>query len=172
MKLQSFFVAFSLAGLAATQQVPTTQAQTTRSINKTEILTAHNNYRSQVGVPPLQWSDTLASSAQKWANQLAATRTFRHSKTQGVGENLWSGTAGAFTFVQMVNSWGSEKKYFKYGVFPDVSTTGNWVNVGHYTQMVWRNTKLVGCGIATGKGNDYLVCHYSPQGNYIKQKVY
>ena len=133
------------------------------------ILSAHNSYRAQVGVPPLQWSDSLAASAQVWANHLAATGTFEHS---GAGENLAEGTAGAFSLTQLVDMWGNEEQNFKEGTFPDVSTTGNWEDVGHYTQVVWRNTTEVGGGMASGQGNDVLVCHYNPPGNVVGQTVF
>jgi hypothetical protein len=135
-----------------------------------EILAAHNKYRSEVGIPSLRWSNNLASSAQQWANQLAATGRFEHSRS---GENLWKGTAGRFSFTQMVDSWGNEKRFFLPNRnFPDVSSTGNWQDVGHYTQIVWRNTTEVGGGIATGGGSDILVCHYNPVGNVIGQRVF
>ncbi|MDX2215638.1 MAG: CAP domain-containing protein [Oculatellaceae cyanobacterium bins.114] len=134
-----------------------------------EILNAHNAYRSQVGVPPLQWSDSLAASAQQWANQLAATGTFEHS---GAGENLAQGSAGGFSVTQLVDMWGSEKQYFVYGTFPNISSSGNWSDVGHYTQLIWRNTTEVGCGLASGNGNDVLVCHYNPAGNVEGQAVF
>ncbi len=129
-----------------------------------EILAAHNGYRAQAGVSPLQWSASLAASAQAWATHLAATGPLVHS---GAGENLADGTAGAFSLTQMVGFWGNEEKFFTNGVFPAVSTTGNWEDVGHYTQLIWRNTTEVGGGLATGQGNDYLVCHYSPAGNVV-----
>jgi Cysteine-rich secretory protein family/LysM domain len=136
-----------------------------------EILAAHNSYRSQVGVPNLQWSNSLASSAQQWANQLAATHTFKHSGRGG--ENIWMGTAGHYSRTQMVGSWGDEKRYFvPNGTFPNVSSTGNWADVGHYTQVVWRNTTEVGCAIASDGNNEYLVCQYNPAGNFMGQKVY
>jgi len=51
-------------------------------------------------------------------------------------------------------------------------STGNWADVGHYTQMIWKNTTAVGCAVATGGGMDPLVCRYSPSGNFIGQPVY
>lgn len=133
-----------------------------------EILAAHNRYRSEVGVGPLVWSDTLATSAQDWANHLATTDTFAHSASNDYGENLWKGTAGAFSATQMVDTWGSEQQYFiDDAPFPDVSTTGNWSDVGHYTQLVWEETTEVGCALATGNGWDVLVCQYDPPGNFI-----
>jgi hypothetical protein len=134
-----------------------------------EILAAHNGYRAQVGVPPLQWSDSLAASAQNWANHLAATGTLVHS---GSGENLADGTAGDFSVTQLIDMWGGEQQYFKDGVFPAVSSTGNWEDVGHYSQIVWRNTTEVGGGLATGQGLDFLVCHYNPAGNVNGETVY
>jgi uncharacterized protein YkwD len=145
----------------------------TSSMAKT-ILDRHNFYRSQVGVPPLQWSDKLAGNAQGWANQLASMggRTLQHSQGTGEGENLWMGTSGYYSHQVMVDGWGGEKKYYKAGIFPNVSTTGNWADVGHYTQIVWRNTTEVGCAIATAGGNDILVCRYSKPGNYMGQKAF
>ena len=47
---------------------------------KQEILTAHNNYRSQVGISPLRWSNELEADAKRWAAQLTKARKFEHSK--------------------------------------------------------------------------------------------
>ena len=140
-----------------------------------EALAAHNHYRSEVGVPDLQWSNALMEGAQQWAKHLADTNSFCHSGRGGCkyGECLWMGTTGAFTYTQMVDAWGREKQYFKNGNFPDVSTTGNWRDVGHYTQVVWRNTREIGCGIADGTdGHSRFVCWYNPAGNVRGQPVY
>ena len=49
-----------------------------------EILAAHSNYRAEANTPPLQWSDTLAQSAQQWANHLASIQQMVHSGQDGV----------------------------------------------------------------------------------------
>jgi uncharacterized protein YkwD len=138
------------------------------------VLSVHNQYRSEVNVPDLTWSEALAQDAQQWADELAERGgDLQHSDDRnGQGENLWAGTAGAYSYEEMVEGWGSEKEYFVYGTFPEVSTTGNWSDVGHYTQMIWGNTTEVGCAIASGGGNDVLVCRYNPAGNYLRQSVY
>ena len=142
-----------------------------------EIVNAHNRYRTELNIPGLEWSDELAAHAKKWSDRLAARggRTIEHapaSERGNEGENIWWGTSGYYSLTQMVDGWGSEKKYFRYGTFPDVSTSGNWADVGHYTQVIWRDTTKVGCGKSTAGGADILVCRYSPPGNYMGRKPY
>ncbi len=134
-----------------------------------QALATHNRYRDEVGVSELQWSSDLANSAQQWANELAATNTFKHSDVSGVGENIWAGSSGGYSVTEMVDNWGSEKKFFTPGVYPDVTTGGE---VGHYTQIVWKNSTEVGCAVASSNGSDYFVCQYKPPGNVLGQPVY
>jgi Cysteine-rich secretory protein family len=154
-------------------QVPTPPASASFS---EAILNAHNKYRIEVGIPPLVWSNELAGSAQAWANALSSNLSFAHdpgARSANQGENLWMGTTGAFSLAQMVDSWGQERRNFQDGTFPDVSTTGNWFDVGHYSQMVWRNTTSVGCAGAAGSDGNYrLVCRYSPPGNVVGEEVF
>ncbi len=38
---------------------------------------------------------------------------------------------------------------------------------GHFTQVVWKDTTDVGCGISiSSSGRIYGVCNYTPQGNF------
>jgi hypothetical protein len=139
------------------------------------ILALHNAERTALGLPPLAWSDTMAAQAAVWANRLAELGVFGHSPQEirpGQGENLWMGTAGAFTLEEMVGGWSSEKRLYHYGRFPDVGGSGEWHVVGHYTQMIWRDTSEVGCALVRGNGADYLVCRYSPPGNVYGEWPY
>lgn len=132
------------------------------------IVAAHNIERAQTGAAPLIWDPLLAQGALVYAGQMAATGSFNHSDRRGrpgIGENLWMGTRGAYRPEAMVGLWAAEKRYFVPGMFPANSRTGNWMDVGHYTQMIWPTTLRVGCGLATARGTDYLVCRYSPKGN-------
>jgi Cysteine-rich secretory protein family len=135
------------------------------------LLTAHNEARHSVGSPMLAWSDYLTREAQFWADHLARTETFEHAPERPTqepqGENLWAGTRGAFTPEAMVGAWVTERKNFRPGRFPDVSTTGDWSDVGHYTQLIWAKTTHVGCAVARNAKSDILVCRYSPAGNII-----
>lgn len=81
------------------------------------------------------------------------------------------GTRGAYSLEDMIGGWSGERRYFRSGFFPDVSTSGNWSDVAHYTQMIWRSTTNVGCALHQGRSDDYLVCRYSPPGNVTGQPV-
>jgi len=132
------------------------------------IVAAHNSERAAAGMPPIVWDPQLASAAGVYAQQMAVTGVFAHSdrsKRRGTGENLWMGSRGAFSYEAMVGGWGAEKRYFVPGVFPNVRRSGNWADVGHYTQMIWPTTQRVGCAIASNASVDYLVCRYATAGN-------
>lgn len=135
------------------------------------MLGAHNRARAAYRAAPLQWNDTLAASALAYARILARENRFGHDPQRGAkvrqGENLWMGTRDAFDYAVMAASWIDERKNYKSGRFPDVSRTGNWGVVGHYTQIVWPGTTSVGCALASNDSDDYLVCRYLPAGNVM-----
>ncbi|MDE1884150.1 MAG: hypothetical protein KGL20_03185 [Rhodospirillales bacterium] len=134
-----------------------------------ELLAAHNQYRTALGLAPLHWSTALAAKAQPWAEHLAAIGQLVHN---GYGQNLAMAAAGTHSLTQLVQLWGNEQANFTDGAFPDISTTGNWMDTGHYSQMIWRSTREVGCGFAEDNGNDVLVCDYSPPGNVMGERPY
>ena len=131
-------------------------------------LAAHNTERAEFGVAPLRWNEQLAREAEDWAQNLASHGRLQHSAREdrnGTGENLWMGTRGRFSPAAMIDAFAREKQHFRAGEFPRVSTTGNTSDVGHYTQIVWADTREVGCAKATGARYDVLVCRYWPAGN-------
>ena len=136
------------------------------------LLAAHNAERERWGKEPLVWNESLAQQAQAWAHALAANGMFTHARERyGAGENLWRGNSDRLTAEQMVGAFIAEKRYFRPGYFPDVSTTGDWMDVGHFTQLIWPATRQVGCAMATGQGYDVLVCRYYPAGNVFGELV-
>ncbi|MEO6012484.1 MAG: CAP family protein [Devosia sp.] len=118
-----------------------------------EVLSAHNALRAKHGVPPLSWSGKLAATAQEWANACV----FEHRTGSGLGENLAQGDG--FPMSQFVNDW-----YNEIGQY-DFNNPGFSDGTGHFTQVVWKSTKHVGCGVAQCSGGALLVCNYSPAGN-------
>lgn len=135
------------------------------------MMAAHNRARRQYGASPLAWDDALARDAAVYAGQLARSGRFEHDPQRGrrvrQGENLWMGTRSAYTYAEMINLLIAERRDYRPGRFPNVSRTGRWSDVGHYTQIVWPTTLRVGCATASNRSSDYLVCRYSPAGNVV-----
>jgi Cysteine-rich secretory protein family len=146
---------------------PTVKSNPTLAVEEQIWLDTHNMARARYGRTPLIWDEGLERDARVWARQLARTGQFEHATVKGQGENLWMGTRAAFPSHSMVQSWIDEEAFLKSGTFPDVSTSGNWADVGHMTQLLWPTTTHVGCAKASNAADDYLVCRYSPPGNWM-----
>jgi pathogenesis-related protein 1 len=144
-------------------------------VDPVAMVAAHNRWRGEVGVPGLKWSDELAAKAQAWAKHLAASNcTTEHS---GPGENIYKAapmvwTDGrrevwSVTAPQVVDFWGNESNQWD-------NATGRCSGVcGHYTQVVWKGSTEVGCGMAVcGNKGQIWVCNYDPAGNVVGQKPY
>ncbi len=132
------------------------------------ILAMHNRERAAVGSPPLAWDPALAASAARYAPTLASLGRLAHSPRDtrpGQRENLAMGSASHYGADHLVAFWIDEKRHFRPGTFPNVSRTGYWKDVAHYTQMIWKGTTNVGCAMHAAGGRNYLICRYSPPGN-------
>jgi uncharacterized protein YkwD len=141
------------------------------------LLAAQNRERSDLGLAPLAWDPALAQDAARWAAALAKAGAIEHEEEVGdadtaEGENLWQGTRGAYSAEAMVGLWLAEKKDFRQGPIPAVSRTGRFEDVGHYTQIVWRDTDRVGCALAQGSRDEMLVCRYRTAGNVEGERAF
>jgi pathogenesis-related protein 1 len=152
------------------------------------MLSAHNTWRSEVGSPALKWSADLQAKAQTWADQLKGKGCgMKHS---GPGENLywasaqksasgkdadgnwiWKNSLQAVSDKKVVDSWGSEKQWYDYASNSCNAPAGK--ACGHYTQVVWKETTEVGCANAVCDDfSQVWVCNYAPAGNMQGQKPY
>jgi hypothetical protein len=141
------------------------------------VLAAHNRERSAAGIGALEWDDDLAADAAEWGAHLRRLGYLEHypddpEDEDPQGENLWAGTSGYYSPEAMVGLWIDEKKSFRPGVFPANSRTGNLEDVGHYTQLMWRSTRRVGCAKTSNGRDDFLVCRYSEGGNVIGERPF
>jgi pathogenesis-related protein 1 len=150
-----------------------------------EFLSAHNRYRTEVTQPSsytgswtpiaaLSWSSALEASAQSWAEHLRDTascapdydKTLVASTEQG--ENIYRSFGAGFSATSVVDVFGSERSQYVYS-----SSYTYDKSTAHYTQIVWRNTKELGCAIAECPGLVVVwVCRYSPAGNVIGEQPY
>jgi hypothetical protein len=176
---RAWFIVALLAAVTGCAPTPGGVAPSAQRVDTSNfeprLLAAHNSERASVGVPPLAWSPKLSQDAKTWAERIASEGELRHAPPEVAGdqgENLWRGSRGAFTLETMIGAFTDEKRFYRHGTFPDVSTTGKWQDVGHYTQVVWRGTQQVGCALAEGRTMDFLICRYWPAGNWRGQQAY
>ena len=135
-----------------------------------QFLSPHNDARAQVGVEALVWDDTVAAYAQNYANQRVGDCAMQHSGGQ-YGENLFEEMGEADPVGGAVTAWVNEKQYYDYSSNSCSAPSGK--TCGHYTQVVWRNSKRFGCAQATcNNGWSFVICNYDPPGNYVGQKPY
>lgn len=149
---------------------PTPSASATSSPSGSfakQSLDSHNKYRAMHGVPGMKWADDLAREAQAWAEKLARARTLQHSsksERKNAGENL-------AMFTGKFDSAGEEATTMWYDEYKDYDfRRGGWQGgTGHFTQVVWKDSKELGMGRAkTGDGRlTFVVGRYRPAGNVI-----
>ena len=146
-----------------------------------DLLQAHNRWRIEVGVPPLAWADDLARLADDWAQTLRDSRGCRmeHSGRLQLGENLYWASPEEhsdgrrqlqqFSAARPADRWASEKADFDAAA----NTCRPGRVCGHYTQLVWRSTRAVGCARAVCADlSQVWVCNYWPAGNLVGQRPY
>lgn len=142
---------------------------------RNSALSEHNIYRNFHRSPAMTQSSSANKTAQDYAETILSTGVFIHGSYEqrnGAGENLY------YTFSQFpldpedlaaraVGAWYEEVEDYDY------NNPGFSVDTGHFTQVVWKSTTQLGCGVAqgpktiagrTGTAN-YVVCHYVPDGN-------
>jgi len=125
-----------------------------------ELLSAHNAIRSGNKLPLLAWDCKLADVAQEWADR----GVFEHRTNPIYGENIYVSSTSTTKAVTAVEQWLLEKESWNNTT---VACAAGKVCT-HYTQLVWKTTDHIGCGInrnVQGKWRVLLVCNYEPRGN-------
>jgi pathogenesis-related protein 1 len=133
-----------------------------------EMLNAHNSVRKRYGITGMTWSPQLATYAQEWANTLVRENRFDHRPNHQYGENLAYSRGQQMSPTDIAQMWDGEVKNYTYAT----NTCRTGAVCGHYTQLVWRKTTQVGCGMARASGREIWVCNYNPPGNFYGAKPY
>ncbi|KAJ0965606.1 hypothetical protein J5N97_026744 [Dioscorea zingiberensis] len=141
------------------------------AITISQFITSHNAARRVIGVPPLSWDSKLATFARVYANQRRKDCLLIHSPGEyryAYGENIFWGKGRRWIATDVVASWVAEKQWYHYN-----TNSCSGPDCTHYTQIVWRTTKRVGCAkIVCDSGDSFAVCEYYPPGNYIGARPY
>ena len=168
--------------------------------NQQSVLNIHNRERAAVGVPAVVWSESLAADALGYLHTLVAQNQglvfdpqpqIPHdpAKPSTQGENIAYVSRAASpdppkapSLERLVGTWVAEKSNYHGGPLTAADFRPPPApQIGHYTQMVWKDTKQVGCAAAIVRGmtqdnlhsvGSYLVCRYSPLGNYLGELPY
>jgi len=177
-----------------TSTIPTTSTTTTTTSTTTTlapgcdsepaalsgITSQHNATRSSATptpsppLDPLCWSNSVSAHAQAWAD----TCTFGFDPSLGTldeGQNFYAAAVGVgFPAQDAEPAWASEAADYDYA-----TNSCSADSCGHYTQVVWRSTDFLGCGIKhcttnSPVGSDWtiVVCNYKPPGNVNGQRPY
>lgn len=155
--------------------------ETGRMVGMTE---AHNRFRAMADtdtpIPALVWDAELAAVAQAYSEELANSGCGLSHSSNGYGENLYWQRGSSVSAEDVVASWHEEIECYTYGAFMrgDACNSScieamNSSGCGHYTQVVWRTTRRLGCGMATcSSGAEIWTCNYDPPGNYLGREPY
>lgn len=152
---------------------------------KTLFLTLHNQTRQKNGADPLHWDERLADSAQAYADKLLQEDcAIRHPQTpeedkeylqngldgQNLSQFVYEGNRNkkaVGSIAKAVQLWTDECDHYD----PEHPTNAK---VGHFTQMIWKDTKQLGCAYRhldrPGKKASIYVCHYHKAGNRLTSK--
>uniref|UniRef100_A0A3B5PPK3 Cysteine rich secretory protein LCCL domain containing 2 n=1 Tax=Xiphophorus maculatus TaxID=8083 RepID=A0A3B5PPK3_XIPMA len=158
--------------------------------DREEILQLHNKLRGSVyptasNMEYMVWDDELERSATHWAEECQWDHG-PEDLLMSIGQNLavhWGRYRSPAFHVQ---AWYDEVKDYTY---PYPQECNPWCPdrcsgpmCTHYTQLVWATTNRVGCAVHVcprmnvwgeiWENAVYLVCNYSPKGNWIGEAPY
>lgn len=137
------------------------QSTTLRLSNIKLYVDEHNRYRNIHHSPPVIWNTTVEKAAASWVSNCK----FAHDSKRSWGENLYMlpGTIAPQYTRQMIKSaihlWYREVATYNYSA----------PVYNHFTQVVWKSTKTIGCSYKRCNEFVLLSCKYYPPGNYKGQ---
>ena len=105
----------------------------------------------------MTFSAEAAKAAQEWSEKMNNEGSMYHSSNSerpGCGENLayYSLESYAYGTDWATNAWYDEVNDPGY----DFNNPGFSSGIGHFTQVVWKGSTELGCGVA----GPYVTCRY------------
>lgn len=144
------------------------------------LLKLHNDVRSlHEDTPDLVWNNTLVAQSYEYMQYLInedsayspCSGNLLHSGDKfgsNIGENL-AAASGIDDLTTLFDLWSSEGQYYDYDNPSLYGGTDDTTELGHFTQLVWKSTTAVGCGVQVCTDSDwtYLICRYYTEGNIL-----
>ena len=167
------------------------------SDEKKKIISTHNKLRNQIALQTnvigpklpyasnmiqMYYSESIGEKAQEWANKCIfkhSSKEFRKQPQFKTGENIYKisfiGGKPEKNWQKAIEAWYSEIKDFK-GKSINSFQAGTPAT-GHFTQVIWAYSYLIGCGFAsysenTGSVTHLHVCQYGGVGNIVGYPIY
>ena len=136
-----------------------------------KALKRHNEFRKKHGARNLELNPDLCEIAQSSAEKYSETDIENIYKIPPklykgdiVGENIAIiDKFNSTNFEDIINKWYEEKQNYEFDSNKYIE------NTGHFTQLIWRETKEIGFGKKINKGKMYFIAIYYPAGNIFKQ---
>ncbi|ULU13993.1 hypothetical protein L3Y34_016482 [Caenorhabditis briggsae] len=125
----------------------------------------------------LKWDDSLATSAQDYAN------TCPESLSKPSGENIYFGYYSTdkitVDYFGPISTQVWKVEFIKFG-WNSTKMDDNASNIKEATQMVWASTGSIGCGVKVCPKDPchnnmfkyVVVCHYEKPGNVKGYEIY
>ena len=118
----------------------------------------------------------MIRQAQEWSEYNLKLGKMKHSTSEergNQGENLAMMWDSSKDYTKEWDTtptqrWYDEIQFYDYNTpeFPE-----NFQEVGHFTQVVWKGSKQLGCGHATDGWMVFTTCRYDPPGNYYGEFI-
>lgn len=154
------FFTVSSSNAQVVQSRPMCPGTTLTAVEEKAILDGHNAIRKELNLRDLTWDCGLARAAQDWANNGIA----EHNDDNPHGESIFVASSATEPVTSSLKRWHAEKLNWNN----DTGKCSPGRVCLHYTQIVWRTTSKIGCGInrnVVGRWKTILVCNYDPAGN-------
>ena len=139
----------------------------------TELVNQHNLLRKKHKADSLTKLAAIAELAQETADKCKAVNGLQHSGNsyngQWMGQNLFVMGGAVPTGTEVADSWYEEIKDYDFDTGKSITPNAM---IGHFTQLVWKGSKQIGCAVAIGPWKSYnpiyyVCCNYFPGGNVI-----
>uniref|UniRef100_A0A0K8R989 Putative antigen 5 protein n=1 Tax=Ixodes ricinus TaxID=34613 RepID=A0A0K8R989_IXORI len=145
-----------------------TSRETGMEFFRKKCVDRHNHYRKLHRSPRLVQNTKINLWAQAWADYIASIDQMRHRDGNPYGENIYRIGPVQHGYKpkakDVVDAWYREIQYYNF------SNPGFSSKTGHFTQVVWRATSMLGCGWARSYTRYiYVVCNYNPPGNILNK---
>ena len=132
-----------------------------------KALEIHNNLRLKHNCQQLKLNKKLCEKAQNYAERCAQSNNAIYCidlyQDEVLGQNIYIEEKNQLNINKICNDWYKEKNNY------DFTSNKYKEETCHFTQLVWKSTKFVGFGYASGNGKIYFVAYYYPAGNIFNE---